>query len=107
MPKHPYTEVSEFILTEIQNARRWTTKPGPQFADDPTNLLGIMQRTLIQFQGVGLSQQHIDQLYGLFVTEGQQFYSQWTNGGRYLRHDAYKDVNADIKAMLDRMKTKA
>jgi hypothetical protein len=107
LSQHPITTIHEYILTEIRNARLWTVKPGPQFADDPENLLRIMQRTLVQFQNVSLPQQNVDQLYSLFVMEGQQFYETWTNGGRYLRHDAYKEVNANIKAMLDRMKIRS
>jgi hypothetical protein len=85
LPEHPVTVMSHFILTEIQKARRWTVKPGPQFADDPKVLLSIMQHTLMRFHDVELPQQHIDQLYRIFVTEGQQFRQTWHT---YFTHDA-------------------
>jgi hypothetical protein len=103
LPPHPFTAVSEFILTDIQTARLWTAKPGPQFADDPQALLGVMQRTLLRFQDVNLTPFQATSLYEAFVIEGQQFRERYAP---YLAHDAYKDVNEDIKVMLESMKSK-
>jgi hypothetical protein len=95
--------VSDFILTDIQAARLWTVKPGPQFADDPQALLGVMQQTLLRFQDVNLTPFQATSLYEAFVIEGQQFRERYS---RDLAHDAYKDVNADIRVMLESMKSK-
>jgi hypothetical protein len=67
MTTHPSNEVYNFVLAEIQKARNFV--PGPQFADDPILLRGVMQRTLIQFQTVRLTPEQIRRLYDYFQTE--------------------------------------
>ncbi len=92
-------ELTHFAISEVQKERRWTGNPGPQHADDPLRLLGIMQR--IRTQNVKLTQPQADKLYEYFQTEAQQYRQQWHQ--YFPSTDAYKDVLANIKAMLGHM----
>lgn len=98
MTTHPLTEVQNFVLAELQKARSFV--PGPQFADDPLLLRGVMQRTLPHFDKVQLTQDQIRRLYEVFQVEAQQYRQQYH---QYLSPDAYADVLDDIKKMLERM----
>jgi hypothetical protein len=99
--KHPFTAINEFILTEIQKMRRWTVKPGPQYADDPEQLRGVALRVLQQYGDTNLTPQQRKRLYECFAMEAQQFRKQYH---KYIAHDAYKDVLDDIQKILDRIK---
>jgi hypothetical protein len=99
--KHPFTIVNEFILAEIQKARKWTAKPGPQYADDPEHLRSVALRLLKQHGDANLTQQQRTRLYECFAVEAEQFRNQYH---KYIAHDAYKDVLDDIQKILDRIK---
>jgi len=100
---HPFNTINLFVIDEIQKARRWTANPGPQYADDPTALLRVMQRTIQQFQDTNLTQDEAKRLHDYFITEAQQFRQRYHP---YVAPDAYKGVLGDIQKMLDRMKTR-
>jgi uncharacterized protein YpuA (DUF1002 family) len=99
--KHPFTDINEFILTEIQKVRRWTVQPGPQYADDPQRLRDVALRALQQYGVTDLTPQQRQRLYDCFAQEAQEFRRQYH---QYIAHDAYKDILADIKSILERIK---
>ncbi len=99
--KHPFTEINEAILTEIQKVRHWTVQPGPQYADDPENLRGVALRVALQYGNTDLTPEQRKRLHDCFVMEAKQFRDQYH---KYIAHDAYKGVLDDIQKILDRIK---
>jgi hypothetical protein len=98
---HPFTTINEFILAEIQKARQWTLQPGPQYTEDPEKLRGVALRTLEQYGDTNLTQDQRKKLHECFQMEAQQFRERYH---QYIPHDAYNNVLADIKSILERIK---
>jgi hypothetical protein len=97
-----FKDINLFIVGGIHKIR--TFQAGPQYADDPGRLRGIMQAVKVQFPTADLSDDQVRLLYESFQEEAKiyrQRYHQY-----FAPTGAYDGVLGDIKAMLDRLKKK-
>lgn len=86
------------IIEQISNARNFS--PGPQHADDPLRLLGVMQNAARAFQAVPMTKEQQTRLYEYFQIEAQQYRKQWH---QYFEARTYDDVLKDIKAIIENL----
>jgi hypothetical protein len=95
-----FKDINLFMIGEIQKMRNF--QAGPQYADDPIRLRGVMQQIKIQFQNADLSDDQARRLYELFQIEAQNYRQQYHQ--YFAPTGAYDGVLSDIKAMLDHLK---
>jgi len=95
-----FKDINLFVIGEIQKMRNF--QAGPQYADDPIRLRGVMQQVKMQFSDADLSDDQARRLYESFQQEAQMYRQQYHQ--YFAPTGAYDGVLGDIKAMLDHLK---
>jgi hypothetical protein len=95
-----FKQIHEFIIEAVAKMRNF--QPGPQHADDPERLRGVMQAVKINFPTADLSEDQAKRLFDSFQVEAQQYRQQYHK--YFPPTGAYDGVLGDIHAMLDHLK---
>ncbi len=93
-----FNDLNLFIIEQISSARNFPH--GPQHADDPLRLRGVMQNAALAFQTVPMTKEQQNKLFEYFQIEAQQYRQQWH---QYFESRTYDDVLKDIRAIIERL----